>query len=90
MKLGVEILSDNTDPMELLKLLAKEKFKASDIHRIENTDKINIDAGINDIRAEVEEDNVLLFFIRYKTDESYFRNIILEFCREQSLSVRFR
>jgi transcription initiation factor TFIID subunit TAF12 len=88
MKLEIEILTQQ-DPVPLLRLLATEKLHAQDIHKIEESNTINIDAGMNDIRAEIDE-NVIKFYCRYKKDADKYEKHILDFCKEHSLTLRFQ
>ena len=88
MKLDVEIISIDTDPLALLAKLAQEKFRADEIHEIPGTDTLNVDNGMNDIRGKVVGD-MLEFWIRYKRDEMKYEQAILDFCRENSLTLRF-
>lgn len=88
MKLDVEIITIDTDPLALLAKLAKAKFRANEIHEIPGTNTLNIDNGMNDIRSKVMGD-VLEFWIRYKRDEEQYEQAILDFCRENALTLRF-
>lgn len=88
MKLDVEIIAIDTDPWALLAKLAKAKFKAKEIHEIPGTDTLNIDNGMNDLRAKISDD-AIEFWIRYKRDEMKYEQAILDFCRENALTLRF-
>lgn len=88
MKLDVEIISIETDPRALLTKLAKAKFRANEIHEIPGTDTLNIDNGMNDLRAKIVGDTIE-FWIRYKRDEEQYEQALLDFCRENALTLRF-
>ncbi|APD86595.1 hypothetical protein ACI7YQ_11310 [Alteromonas marina] len=88
MKLDVEIISIGIAPRALLTKLAQTKFKAIEIHRIPGGATLDIDNGMNDIRGKIVGD-VLEFWIRYKSEEKQYEKAILEFCRENSLTLRF-
>ena len=88
MKLDLEIITDRTDPMTLLKILAEEKFHAKEVFEIEGSETLNIDAGMNDVRAKVRH-GVIEFWIRYESEETKYEKLLLDFCREHSLTLRF-
>ncbi|MBL53317.1 hypothetical protein ACFOEW_18200 [Alteromonas oceani] len=88
MKLDVEIISIDADPWALLTKLAKAKFRADEIHEIPGTDTLNVDNGMNDLRAKVVGDTIE-FGVRYKRDEVQYEQAILDFCRENALTLRF-
>jgi hypothetical protein len=88
MKLDVEIICKNSDLRYLLTKLAKAKFGANEIHEIPGTDTLNIDNGMNDIRAKISDD-AIEFWIRYKRAEEQYEQAILDFCRENALTLRF-
>ncbi|GEA04800.1 hypothetical protein KUL17_36970 [Alteromonas sp. KUL17] len=88
MKLDVEIICGRAEPRYLLTSLARTKFKASEIHEIPGSDTFNIDDGVNDIRGKIVG-NVLEFWIRYKREEKRYEKAILDFCRENSLTLQF-
>tara|TARA_B110000211_G_scaffold136954_1_gene156692 strand:- start:4622 stop:4915 length:294 start_codon:yes stop_codon:yes gene_type:complete len=87
MKLPIEIISQK-NPIDLLLLLAREKFSAEDISHIVGGETINIDSGMNDVRAKIE-DKVIMFYCRYEKDSDKYENNILDFCREHCLTLRF-
>ncbi|WP_334019013.1 hypothetical protein [Alteromonas sp. S015] len=87
-KLGIEIIADEQDPWSLLAKLAKAKFGASKIHKLDGTNTINIDNGANDIRGLIRDD-VIEFYCRYEDDSLKYEKAILEFCRESNLTIRF-
>lgn len=88
MKLDVEIICKSSNPRYLLTNLARAKFKANEIHEIPGSETLDIDSGMNDIRGKVVGD-VLEFWIRYKRDERQYEQAILDFCRENALTLRF-
>jgi hypothetical protein len=55
MKLDLEIIPDKSDSMVLLKLLAKEIFHAQEVFEIPGSETLDIDAGMNDIRAKLKQ-----------------------------------
>jgi hypothetical protein len=88
MKLDIEIITDRTDAMALLKILAKEKFHAKEVFKVSGTETLNIDDGMNDVRAKIKH-GAIEFWIRYKSDESKYEKLLLDFCRAHSLTLRF-
>ena len=88
MKLDLEIIFGKSDPMALLKLLAEETFHAQEVFKILGSETLNIDAGMNDIRAKIKHP-IIEFWIRYKCEESKYEKLLLDFCREHSLTLRF-
>jgi hypothetical protein len=88
MKLDLEIITDKSDSMVLLKLLAKEIFHAQEVFEIPGSETLDIDAGMNDIRAKLKH-SVIEFWIRYECEESKYEKLLLEFCRKHSLTLRF-
>ena len=87
MKLAIEIIA-NKDPLLLLTRLANEKFHATEISAIPGGNMLNIDAGMNDIRAIVDK-NTIKFYFRYEKDSDKYERLIIDFCKEHSITLRF-
>lgn len=88
MKLDLEIIADRSDPIALLRILAEETFHAQEVFEILGSETLNIDAGMNDIRAKIKHP-VIEFWIRYESKESKYEKLLLDFCRKHSLTLRF-
>ncbi len=87
-KLGIEIMAQEQDPWSILAKLAKAKFWAHNIHKLDGTNTISIDNGANDIRGLIRND-VIEFYCRYKDDSLKYEKAVLDFCRESNLTIRF-
>ena len=74
--------------MSLLTKLAQTKFRANEIYEIPGSDTLNIDDGMNDIRGKIVG-GIIEFRIRYKREEEQYEKVILDFCRENALTLRF-
>ncbi len=46
------------------------------------------DNGMNDLRGKIVG-NAIEFWIRYERDEARYEKAILDFCRENALTLRF-
>lgn len=88
-KLDIEIIAVGEQPLYLLAKLAKAKFSADDVHALPGTNTLDIDKGINDIRGLIDGSRIL-FYYRYKKDRSRYEALILDYCRANNLTLRFR
>jgi len=84
-KLSFEIISDEQYPWSILAKLAKAKFGAPNIHKLDGTNSINIDNGANDIRGLIRND-VIGFYCRYKYGSLKYESVTLEFCSSSHLT----
>jgi hypothetical protein len=74
----------------IVQLLAKEQFFASDAYPLDKPNQYNIDDSMNDVRAiHVETINAIRLFCRYKKDVQRFSLRIVKFpnCRPDLCSV---
>lgn len=86
-KLGLQIIA-GSDPLEILNQLARQMFNAEMVSEIEGSDTLNIDSGINNIRARITAKNVIEFYHRYDKDYDRYESLILEFCRNNNLTIK--
>ena len=63
-KLNIEIVAPD-DAFSVLKALAIDKFKANGVYEISGSDTLDIDDGLNDIRAKIDPQNRISFFITF-------------------------
>lgn len=76
-------IRENTDRDEVIRLLAREQFRARDAYYIENSHTYNIDAGMNDVRAVVEVDsNVVTLCCRDKAEVGIMDSRIVAFAAQ--------
>ncbi|MBU2877070.1 hypothetical protein [Aliiglaciecola lipolytica] len=87
-KLNIEIIATDDEPFGLLTKLAKAKFRANNVYTLSGTETLAIDDGMNDIRALINA-NVIEFYYRYDKDRNQYESLILDFCRQNNLTLRF-
>ena len=72
----------------MLTKLAQTRFRAVEIHKVPGSDTLDIDNGMNDLRAKIVG-NTIEFWIRYRSQEDQYERIVLDFCKENALNLRF-
>lgn len=87
-KLNIEIIATDEEPFSLLTRLAKAKFRACDVYTVSGAETLAIDDGMNDIRALINA-NIIEFYYRYDKDRNKYESLILDFCRQNNLTLRF-
>ncbi|AFT73200.1 hypothetical protein AMEC673_02495 [Alteromonas macleodii str. 'English Channel 673'] len=74
-------------PELMLKKLAISKFGAERLLPVPETETINIDGGLNDIRAVINT-NEIRFFVRYEREVDWYTRLISAFVQENSECCR--
>ena len=76
---SIKIL-ENTNREAVIQLLAQEQFNARDAYLIEDTRMYNIDAGRNEVRAVVDDENNLVkLCCKHKNDFERMDARLLDF-----------
>lgn len=77
-------VKENSTLTHVVSCLAKEAFSAIEAHKL-TSDMWNIDAGENDIRAVIsEEDSIIRLFCRYDNSRESAEKKITSFCLKHS------
>ncbi len=77
-KLKIQIEVFDGEPERLLEELALSKFGAKRVLPVPGSDTLNIDGGLNDIRAVIDANNIS-FYVRYQRDADKFEKLITYF-----------
>ncbi|WP_375276890.1 hypothetical protein [Alteromonas australica] len=78
-KLNIELCVAKEEAMDVLEKLSIDKFKARRVLPIEGADSLNIDGGLNDIRARIT-DTGIEFFCRYARERAKYESVIRNYC----------
>ncbi len=74
-------------PELILERLAVSKLGAERLLPVPDSDTINIDGGLNDIRAVINT-NEIIFFVRYEQEVDWYTRLISAFVQENSECCR--
>ncbi|MBT79171.1 MAG: hypothetical protein CL587_02125 [Alteromonadaceae bacterium] len=77
-KLKIQIEVHDGEPQKLLEELALGKLGATRVFPVPGSDTLNIDGGLNDIRAVIDANNIS-FYVRYERDTGKFEKLITAF-----------
>ena len=80
-KLATFIEVTEGSPESILNKLAISKLGAARLLPVPGSDTINIDGGLNDIRALIGPKQIS-FFVRYKCDVEKYTKLLTEFVEE--------
>lgn len=82
-KLKIQIEADDGEPQKLLEELALNKLGATRVLPVPGSNTLNIDGGLNDIRAVIDTNNIS-FYVRYERDADKFEKLITYFVASQT------
>jgi len=86
-KLATLIEVTEGSPESVLKKLAISKLGAARLLPVPGSDTVNIDGGLNDIRAVISA-NQINFFVRYKHDVDKYTKLLARFTEENNECCR--